>query len=268
MQKKRNKLQRCKSKVTFLAYLDTHPWLQNETYYWTGDRKIKCQVCDKIIPTASKMKQHSKGIKHKKKLVDHHKSRVLRSVKELSILPKCLDAISLSIQNDGTLDNVKTNRDNKKDDMIENEETYLKEFNVIDECFNWIVNDVSEIDRVLGIMNEDKQVDKARVDKAQGKQIHKMKSSVSVQVPIHLFADGQVENIKDYVNSVESIVTNICNNINVGEVHSVLDILNEEEWVDKARVDKAEAKWIQEMKSSVSVQVPIRLFLLMVKGKI
>ena len=256
MQKKRNKLQRCKSKVTFLAYLDTHPWLQNETYYWTGDRKIKCQVCDKIIPTASKMKQHSKGIKHKKKLVDHHKNRVLPSVKELSILPKCFDDEIECIQNNGTLDNVKTaDKENKNDDMI-------------DDCFNGIVNDVSEVDRVLGVMNEDKQVDKATVHKAQGKQIHEMKSSVSVQVPIHLFADGQVENIKDYVNSLESIVTNICNNINVGEVHSVLDILNEEEWVDKARGDKAEAKQIQEMKSSVSVQVPIRLFLLMVKGKI
>ena len=139
---------------------------------------------------------------------------------------------------------------------------------MIEDCFNGIVNDVSEVDRVLGVMNEDKQVDKATVHKAQGKQIHEMKSSVSVQVPIHLFAHGQVENIKDYVNSLESIVTNICNNINVGEVHSVLDILNEEEWVDKARGDKAEAKQIQEMKSSVSVQVPIRLFLLMVKGKI
>ena len=66
MKDKSNKLERCKSKAAFLSYLDTHPWLQNETYYWTGDRKIKCHVCDKIIPTASKMKQHSKGIKHKK----------------------------------------------------------------------------------------------------------------------------------------------------------------------------------------------------------
>ena len=74
--------------------------------------------------------------------------------------------------------------------------------------------------------------------------------------------------MKDYINSLESIVTNICNNINMSEVHSVLDILNEEERVDKARVDKVQAKQIQEMKSSVSVQLPIPLFLLMLKRKI
>ena len=183
MQKNRNKLQRCKSKVTFLAYLDTHPWLQNETYYWTGDRKIKCQVCDKIIPTASKMKQHSKGIKHKKKLVDYHKNRVPDIIYQ---------AISLSnkieyIQNSVTVDNVKIDKETIEDIIIEKEETHLKEFNVVEDCFNGIVNDVSEVYSVLDVLNEDEQVDKARVDKAQAKQIQEMKSSVSVQVPIRLF---------------------------------------------------------------------------------
>ena len=191
----------------------------------------------------------------------------------MSILPKCFNAIALSnkiesIQNYGTLDNVKTNKENKEDNIIEKEEIYLKETNVVDDCFDAIVNDVDEVDSVSDVFNEDKQVDEAKIAKAQAEQMQEMKSSVSVQVPIHLFAQGQVENMKDCMNSLESIVTNICNNINISEVHSVLDILNEEQWVDKARVDKVQAKQIKEMKSSVSVQLPIPLFLLMLKRKI
>ena len=104
MKNKRNKVERCQSKATFLAYLDSHRWLQNETYYWTFDGKIKCQVCDQIIPTASKMNRHSKAIKHRKKLVDQNEKKLPSSiiykekerVSKLSKRPKHSNAISLS----------------------------------------------------------------------------------------------------------------------------------------------------------------------------
>ena len=146
------------SRNTHLAYLNTHPLLQNETYYWTGDRKIICHGCDKIIPTASKVKQHSKGIKNKK-LVDHNKNRVSAIIYQ---------AISLSNKIESIL--------------IEKKDTNLKEFNVVEDCFNGIVNDVSEVHSALDVLTEDEQVDKARVEKAQAKQIQEMKSSTEKQL--------------------------------------------------------------------------------------
>ena len=218
MQKKRNQLQRCKSKVTFLAYLDTHPWLQNETYYWTGDRKIKCQVCDKIIPTASKMKQHSKGIKHKKKLVDHYKNRLSSLMYHADILSNEIESNHAdilsneieSIQNHMTVDNVEIDIETIEDNMMR--KTHLKVFDVAEDCLNGIVNNVSEVHSALDVLNEDEEIDKVRVDKAEAKQMQEMKSSLSV--PIDLFALGEGENMKDFVNAFELKLRKMWNHAN------------------------------------------------------
>ena len=208
MKNKRNKVERCKSKVTFLAYLDSHPWLRNETYYWTADNKIKCQICDKIIPTASKMKQHSKGIKHKKKLVDRYKNR-------LSIL--LCRAIDISneiefISNFGIVENVDIDKVNIEDVMIEKEETNLKDINVIEDF---------DYHSVLDVFNENVQVDEARVDKAEAKQIQEYASSESVlQVPIGLLSHGKALNRKDCANALELIFRNVFNNINTMKLNS------------------------------------------------
>ena len=41
-----------------------------------------------------------------------------------------------------------------------------------------------------------------------------MKSSVSIQVPINLFALGEGEYMKDYVNSLEPVVRKTWNHVN------------------------------------------------------
>ena len=202
MKNKRNKVERCKSKVTFLAYLDSHPWLRNETYYWTADNKIKCQICDKIIPTASKMKQHSKGIKHKKKLVDHYKKRVPYIIYQAISLSNNIASIS----NLGIVENVDIDKVNIEHVMTEKEETNLKDANVIEDF---------DYHSVLDVFNENVQVDEARVDNTEAKQIQEYASSESVvQVPIGLFSHGKAQNMKDCDNALESIFRNVFNNIN------------------------------------------------------
>ena len=211
MRNKRNKVERCKSKVTFLAYLDTHPWLRNETYYWTGDNKIKCQICDKIIPTASKMKQHSKGIKHKKKLVHCHRNSVPSIIYQAISLSNKIASIS----NLGIVETLDIDKVNIEHVMMEKEGTNLQDVNVIEDCFNPIGNDVRDCHSVRDLFNDNVQVDEARVDKAEAKQIQEYASSESfVQMPIGLFSHGEAENMKDCANVLESIFKNIFNNLN------------------------------------------------------
>ena len=208
MKNKTNKVERCKSKVTFLAYLDSHPWLRNETYYWTTDNKIKCQICDKIIPTASKMKQHSKGIKHKKKLVDCYKNRLPTIVYRAISISKEIASIS----NFGIVENVDIDKVNIEDVMIEKEETNQKDINVIEDF---------DYHSVLDVFNENVQVDEARVDKAEAKQIQEYASSESVlQVPIGLLSHGKALNRKDCANALELIFRNVFNNLNTMKLNS------------------------------------------------
>ena len=90
--------------------------------------------------------------------------------------------------------------------MIEKEETNLKDINVIEDF---------DYHSVLDVFNENVQVDEARVDKAEAKQIQEYASSESVvQVPIGLFSHGEAENMKDCANVLESIFKNIFNNLN------------------------------------------------------
>ena len=205
MKNKTNKVERCKSKVTFLAYLDSHPWLRNETYYWTTDNKIKCQICDKIIPTASKMKQHSKGIKHKKKLVDCYKNRLPTIVYRAISISKEIASIS----NFGIVENVDIDKVNMEHVMIEKEETNQKDINVIEDF---------DYHNVLDVFNENVQVDEARsvvtLDDVEKASKEFLENKESNKRSTNEVMSGKAQNMKDCANALELIFRNIFNNIN------------------------------------------------------
>ena len=117
-----------------------------------------------------------------------------------------------SIQNHITVDNVEIDMETIEDNMIEKEETHLKAFDVAEDCLNGIVNNVSEVHSALDVLNEDEEIDKVRVDKAEAKQMQEMKSSLSV--PIDLFALGEGENMKDFVNALEPMLRKMWNHAN------------------------------------------------------
>ena len=96
--------------------------------------------------------------------------------------------------------------------MIEKEETNQKDINVIEDF---------DYHSVLDVFNENVQVDEARVDKAEAKQIQEYASSESVvQVPIGLFSHGKALNMKDCANALEWIFRNVFNNINTMKLNS------------------------------------------------
>ena len=120
-----------------------------------------------------------------------------------------------SISKLGIVETLDIDKVNIEHVMMEKEGTNLKDVNVIEDCFNPIGNDVCDCHSVHDLFNENVQVDEARVDKAEAKQIQEYASSESlVQIPIGLFSHGEAENMKDCANVLESIFRNIFNNIN------------------------------------------------------
>ena len=118
-----------------------------------------------------------------------------------------------SISNLGIVETLDIDKVNIQHVMMEKEGTNLKDVNVIEDCFNPIGNDVRDCHSVHDLFNENVLVDEARVDKAEAKQIQEIKPSVSVEEPIPLFVDGQVEKIVDVVNDLELNSRNQLNNI-------------------------------------------------------
>ena len=120
-----------------------------------------------------------------------------------------------SISNLGIVETLDIDKVNIQHVMMEKEGTNLKDVNVIEDCFNPIGNDVRDCHSVRDLFNDNVQVDEARVDKAEAKQIQEYASSESVvQVPIGLFSHGKAQNMKDCANALELIFRNIFNNIN------------------------------------------------------